>query len=506
MINEYSLLNKGLPSLKAIDLSIDLISLECTNNSKKFNQLLIDKMKLINDDLSTKYGFPFFVACSKFTFAIDDNLISSLIFDPNMIIRKLSSLINMPDEIVCLQDLTPENKQIINNRLKEISRIRSEKQLEQSYPELYKNYIYLKDLESNITKIRNYNRLVIEDEARAKNYQSLLEMKNTLKNYGFESRNVNIVSYINNITNILKKNFKVSELRTLMQYVAENNINLSDYDSLLNEEKLALLIAAAHLSYAYSMEEFRQENISYVTEYLLNKDKLNKDISLPLLVNFDGEGRKDTLVTNELLLKSYRKFLLTHKDIYIIHKNREDFIGCDLSDIEEYIKNYSNQLEASWNFLENKDGVYKGFVEKINSSNLDQSIKQERLELASLKLKEKEEYYNVKNKPYYIVQGKNKFNGYIGFIYSNGKVVLDRYFSDKKCNIPTNSDAAYIMNVDDFIKLSMISKESIIENKLCGRVIHRGDWMSRMDEYLKEETTIDTLENVELFRSLLLQR
>ena len=57
--------------------------------------------------------------------------------------------------------------------------------------------------------------------------------------------------------------------------------------------------------------------------------------------------------------------------------------------------------------------------------------------------------------------GLNKFQGYIGYVYQNGKVIFSQVYddlSDKKAS----STAIYVMNYQNFVDLSRCSKTEII--------------------------------------------
>ena len=94
--------------------------------------------------------------------------------------------------------------------------------------------------------------------------------------------------------------------------------------------------------------------------------------------------------------------------------------------------------------------------------------------------------------------GKNSFDGYIGFLYSNGFVVLEKFFEDSKSGKIATNQAIYVMDVDDFSRLTMLSKNNIIANKLCKRFIHKGDWQSKVEEIINkpgESRSIDEIKN-----------
>lgn len=50
-------------------------------------------------------------------------------------------------------------------------------------------------------------------------------------------------------------------------------------------------------------------------------------------------------------------------------------------------------------------------------------------------------------------------------------------------------DAIYIMDFSDFHRLSQLTKRELIDSKQCKRVIHRGNWQSRVLEEIKSSSS-----------------
>ena len=102
--------------------------------------------------------------------------------------------------------------------------------------------------------------------------------------------------------------------------------------------------------------------------------------------------------------------------------------------------------------------------------------------------------------------GKGDFEGYVAFIYSTGTVILeknnDRFTKDHN----TIYNATYVMNYQNFMEFSMMSKTSIIEGiksgKLVGvrRIFHTKNfdgWASKVDSAINaSEYTEDVLKYI----------
>ena len=83
----------------------------------------------------------------------------------------------------------------------------------------------------------------------------------------------------------------------------------------------------------------------------------------------------------------------------------------------------------------------------------------------------KKQLYESTN-PLYRIKGKNTFAGYIGYIYANGRVILDRFYDKQNDSNLALGHAVYAMNMQEFYELSKLSKTEIIRNNLCRRYVH----------------------------------
>ena len=112
-----------------------------------------------------------------------------------------------------------------------------------------------------------------------------------------------------------------------------------------------------------------------------------------------------------------------------------------------------------------------------------------------------DEYYTNSNYSAKVI-GLKKFAGYFAYIYPNGIVVLDKDFREK---YPSTAEGAiYVMAARDFELLCGIGKTDLIKHPfLIGHRYHRGDWQSKIDEYInKEGTEIEQEESKQLIKRL----
>lgn len=109
----------------------------------------------------------------------------------------------------------------------------------------------------------------------------------------------------------------------------------------------------------------------------------------------------------------------------------------------------------------------------------------------------------------YICQivGKNKFAGYIGFIFGNGVVIFEKFYEDNAMQKTIkNSNATYKMNIKNFVEFTQKSKQEIIEfikdtkTTEIERIYHSKNWENKILRFIAEinydETVKATIEQL----------
>lgn len=93
--------------------------------------------------------------------------------------------------------------------------------------------------------------------------------------------------------------------------------------------------------------------------------------------------------------------------------------------------------------------------------------------------------------------GVDTFDGYFGFVFKNGVVVLDKFFKNKNENSVSFGDAAYIIKQEDFEKVSSMSRRETIKYMYDGlldgdRVYHTEDW----DNVIADVAKLQDISNI----------
>jgi hypothetical protein len=84
----------------------------------------------------------------------------------------------------------------------------------------------------------------------------------------------------------------------------------------------------------------------------------------------------------------------------------------------------------------------------------------------------------LKLSPDEVYQGKNEFNGYVAFEFWNKGLTL--------LECPIKGNAIYLIKSPDWLYLTTLSKNNLLtfHSKSVSRIIHNGDWLSRLKDYM----------------------
>lgn len=339
--------------------------------------------------------------------------------------------------------------------------------------ETNKNLLELEELVNNPkvdidTKLSNLSRIT----NGLKEVYSNFDLKNEqqfAKNFSlqlFLERFLNIIEAI--ITN-MEEIFNLYNSATLY---LENFLE-EDMD------KLNLYIAAKYIEKIESIKpEEQQRYLFYLTNYF--KENVETNVTrVKLKLN-------DKKVTPITLYERYKKVLVPNPELLAVNFSYNDFKNMSKNEIEEFISAFLTELSANWELLPNDDTSVEKTIRTIaRHRHKELSLEEKRQKeekLVNLYIQKKKFYDSTD--PYFRIKGKETFDGYVGYIYSNSTVVLDKFYSNVESNKIAENEAVYIMTMSEFYELSRHSKTYLIINHLCKRVIHKGCWQERVLKYI----------------------
>lgn len=299
--------------------------------------------------------------------------------------------------------------------------------------------------------------------------------------------------YINNINNILcKLNFN-------LRYVCDCLEQPLPYETFngANKEKLLFYIACCSFTFTKYNKDKNFHNGIYTTmKYILEKGKkYNKNLTIKnmkiIVSNSETVSSKD--YSYRKLLEDYNEFLKANPNIKEEIINPKRIEGKTLREINDYLELYrltcGRTLDTNWELLpegKREDNGVHYYTAKIRKNNKKIDSKVEKI------YREKIEFFED-SEPLFRICGKDKFEGYSGFIYKNGLVFFEKIGSDDKM---AKNTALYVMNIYNFIQFSQLTKQQIIEynkneegNKIT-RINHNNNWQQRALNILESQTNI----------------
>jgi hypothetical protein len=165
-------------------------------------------------------------------------------------------------------------------------------------------------------------------------------------------------------------------------------------------------------------------------------------------------------------------------------------------------------LAANWEFVKPGEREDKEQTEAVD---FDAQMRRRDAKISSY---EKDAYLELMRKRLFFdktgymeqILGINSFAGYVGYIYANGLVIFEKMYEDDSRLVPVKeANATYVMNIDNFVELSALSKTDIIKyikstvNPNVKRVYHSKNWEQRLLSIIEGagydavEEKIDTL-------------
>ena len=451
-------LNKGIPISEPVILDKTDIANNVQNKEKMEDMLNESIVKYHN----------FILSQSQILFGLEFNDAIAIVTDFTTLKRKiefsvhafydsLKRNLNMSlstDDFASDEEYRESLIKQANEKIEALKRIKTPAELQRKFPVLHRRYLscvqeyYL--VKKNI--IEPLNKL--DPITRTKKmFQLNMDLEQNNPFYNPKNNIVAIIDYTNSFSlktfiascvialpNIINNRDKI------VNYIHNNPIDFSFLDD-SDKDKLELYFAYCNLKQANNADsKYKQDYLYYVSNYF----KEHKD-------------------TTDDILK-------------IIDFSSFDFTGMNLDEVSAFTNEYLKDLEVNWELLPPDDKTFEEDIIrhlKESSKNLKDETKEEHEKRLLELFMKKKNLYDSTN-PLFRIMGKNTFNGYIGYVYPNGRVVLDRFYDKQNDSTLADGNAVYAMNIEEFYELSKLSKSELIRSKLCRRYIHKGNWTSKV--------------------------
>lgn len=350
-----------------------------------------------------------------------------------------------------------------------------------------KNKKFLKEMKESINDILN-GKMKLEDNKILYNtyMKSKKGMGKTLKDQEVQSRNINEKLEIRAIlTNEekLKKHFlkklKTYTTRILLYYDSmvkdlTKPLDLSTFNNLINYDDFYLRLANIFMKeIEFILKDYGElpSTVMFLYKYYnvlkeLKTYRYKTDISDILLV-----GEKKRVYSTQDFIRDFERIILPIEDpdirYYQIMEKDDSTDYRDLNNVKkkkEYLKalDDARALAAEWDFV--PKGQLLEPREKTSTNNVrtskkvDFEAREKRLE----KVLKRQQFLD--NSPYiYKAHGKNKFEGYVAYIYANGFVIFEKFYENQETKLPSRTNATYVMTIDNFVEMSKLSKPELMD-------------------------------------------
>lgn len=306
----------------------------------------------------------------------------------------------------------------------------------------------------------------------------------------------------------------------------------------IDKEKLLFVHTCLALNSCISREE--AYNSIYTVIKYLRENKKNNNVELYYCKNDNYNELYSEKFNYGRLTKNYEEYLKIHKEIEEKPLDENEYKDKSKEELEKYLENkranylkfkeeqeklkkeafnkkleeqkkleerqkelekIKSELTLNWELcpsgtLETEKSVHV-YTPKIKRGEYDKSKFQKIYD-------EKVEFFSKSDYVIHIF-GKEKFEGYEGYIYPNGIVLFEML--TKKGSIAKNT-ALYVMDIRNFIEFSKMNKQQIMEiikdneeNNLK-RINHSKNWQVRALNVINKETdiTLEELRNVKLYQ------
>lgn len=510
-------LNKGVPVWAPVDIrSNDLI--QVSDDQEKVMKIVTGQFEQYMDYLNKIVKSADIEYFQTMSAVIDSKTLErKVIFSPSGFFSTLFFNLN-PDDVCnnydgeariafygSKSDIVEQLKEIFGERIEKLKNVKTQSELRKEFPLLHRKY------REKLKEVKELRQLVLQINKFPK-VQRAACIKQLEKDLGGQIPNFSFQGYLNKMNNLNITSFAeecsetfsdlVENTDKILAYIYSHPVDFSELTD-VDKDKMELYLAGQFLEMAEKVEDdSKQDYLYYISNYFTeHKDLIDSDLAI-VVGNNDMMTLKSVLpklgkghvLTPRALYDRYCQLLVDNPNLRAIDFSHLDFNGMNADEVKSFMTEYLKDLSANWEFLPPDDKRYEEeVIKKIKGSgeSMSEEERQKHQERLLEMFMEKKELYDSSD-PFFRVKGKGTFDGYIGFVYPNGRVVLDKFYDDADNGKLADGHAVYAMGIQEFYELSRLSKSEIIRNKLCNRYIHKGNWTERvLQGEIMAETGID---------------
>ena len=480
-----TIINKGVPiSTPVILRYCDLH--EICNDKLKFETAIDEATKIRNIKLNKIVNMQDIFVYKSMSIKINpDTLKKELVFSSAAFLYAIYKYLNV-DNIYILENEDDYNFDYINldfdkliPRIKRLREIRDSHKLKREFPALYDRYLKVLDTYKQLRELdKKISSSKLSKEAKEKlrldTIKSLEKYINVKlsDNLFIDAKRFDVISFCKSYAD--RFDDIVSNKEEICELLENETISLDDIS--MDTEKLELYLAYRFLENINDkLTDDKQKYVYYLANYFKENPARKSDDTLIIdIPEYDGMKPGKGIKTKEIISPKsiyikFRQFIINNPNIQLLDFNDVDFSKMTLEEVETFIEEYLKTFKANWEIIP-KSIMSENVIGPRNGNN--KPFDYEKLNELFM---EKKEFYSSLD-PFMCIKGKKTFEGYIGYIFTNGIVVLDKFYENSKKGKVSRGDAIYYMNVQDFYELSRYPKKELIHHPKVHRVIHRGSW------------------------------
>jgi len=483
------IINKGVPiSTPIIIRYCDLYDL--CNDKEEFKKTIDTATKRRNERLSKIVSMEDLLIYKSMSIKIDPmTLKKELGFSSAAFLYSIMKYLNyenlakLEDEEDFKFDYINLDFEVLLPRINRLRQIRDDHKLKKEFPILYRRYNTLHETYKKIREMEKYIDTHCKTPNQKEEYKNVLiaqlrkQTNSQLTDDIFkEAKEFNVKTFCEKYANCFED--IVDNSADIIQAIEEESIPLTNVD--VDEEKLELYLAYRfYENIRDEIDEDKQKYVYYLANYFKeNKNRKSNNTPVISITKYDGytpeKGKKEKeTISSASLYQKFRKFIIDNPNIQLLDFNGVDFSKMTLAEVEVFIEEYLKTFRTNWELIPKGVQLY----EPVGSSNrINKKIDYEKLK--ELFMQKKEFYSNLD--PFMCIKGKKTFAGYIGYIFTNGVVVLDKFYENPKKGKVSRGDAIYYIDIQDFYELSRYPKRVLMQNPKVKRIIHKVNWQQEI--------------------------
>ena len=494
-------LNKGVPNDIIIKIPyLDVIYISC--NKERTVGILDDAVDKYNNRITAITGksYKLFTTNAEVQIVTDMKTLTKYItIAPNYIRNLLAITLNINginhivDSNGYLENGIIYDEEKAYERVDLLRQIKTEHKLSRQFPILYKAYKEIEDLRNSLEELKK---------------ESLVSYYSAIKNMGITEADLEMINSSKNIKNFIDYTSDALELAINEREKIENEAMKDRIDARIfgfsSANRLELYLADAYITLAQNPNisiSTKQKCCYYISAYMFENEKnLDDGRYIEKSIKPNSNSQETIRVTKRTIYEKFKQLLIENPELFNVNFDNHMFNEMTQDEVNALMASYMESLKLKWDIIPDTMEITIPSEQSSKDKYQTSKPKQRNKDYSEL-FYQKKQFFDT-SEPLLRVMGKDTFDGYIGYIYPSGRVILDKFYEDSKTKKLAQDVAIYSMGIDDFYRLSQLSKSEIIRDRLCKRFYHRGDWQQRVLNEINGEVENDIYQKTKILRQL----